>query len=154
MIKRLLVLSLLLLSQGTSALSTYPFHCRSLKTSELLTLEKAKQVALIIIENNSDNDVWLVNQSDGSGVDAGFDSQLLSETSAALLFNGQRTLSFQCIDSKDGSEQLYPCKDLINVCRATKFTLDPDLQGSFWAVESASKKELRFKLAKRGIEVE
>lgn len=108
----------------------------------------------MVIENISNNSVWLVNQSDGAGVDAGFDSEVRVEQSSALLFNGKRKLSFQCIESKDGSEQIFPCSDLIKVCRATRFNVDPEFTGSFWAVENSTKKELSFKLSKAGIEVE
>ena len=137
-----------------SANAPFPFHCQTSKLKDLIELAASQDKTLLVIENISNNAVWLVNQSDGAGVDAGFDEKISMDKNAVLFLDKSRALSFQCIEARDGGEQLYPCSELINACFATKFKTPKSLTGSFWAVEESEKKDIIFNLAKHGIEVE
>lgn len=149
----ILAISLFFTTFILNANTPFPFHCKTLKTEQLLNLKSLKDSTLIVIENNSNHSVWLIHQDEGAGVDAGFDSEILFAKSSALILQKGANHHFQCIESKDGSEQIYPCSELINVCVATKVDVPSELSGSFWAVENSDKDNLVFNLAKRGIEV-
>lgn len=140
--------------QAFSATTPFPFHCQKSPIKESIELARSTKTSLLIIENISNNPVWLVNQSDGAGVDAGYDIKIAVDKSSALLLNKNKALIFQCIETTSSGEQLYPCNELVSACFATKFKVPNSLNGNFWAVEDSEKKDIIFNLAKHGIDVE
>jgi hypothetical protein len=145
-----LAILLLFIPKILMANSTPPAGCFPLPINGDNFNIKAKKATLILINNQSANNLWLTHPVNDPSASAGWTSQLDKGQWSALVTDKDFVIG--CIEFKPGHEQQVPCEEVITGCVLKKVSFPKDSKGGYWAVENSKKKELVAKLNARGIE--
>ena len=148
MFKRLLILSLLFTSVSYGQMIP---HCAPLPSDGDALVLGGKQPMLVMLENVSQNDIWLTHPVQNPSASAGWATRIKPQHFTALAV---KTPDFilECIESKPGHEQQVACKGVIVACKMNKTTFpkaEPD-SGTYWAAEDQTLSALTATLSGRG----
>lgn len=98
---------------------------------------KAKKSMYIFIHNLSENDVWLINQTEKNNLQSTLSSKMVAGSWSALVVNQDiKKLKFSCIESKPGHEQKISCQDVLAICQWPNTKIPEDNKGVFFVAES------------------
>lgn len=145
----LIKITVLWLAVSTTVLaSSIPLGCVPLKMAGETLALALKKPSLILMQNTSENTVWLTHPVADPGASAGWTSQIQSGKWSALALR-EKNFSFTCTESRPGHEQQIACAEAIMACVWKKAKIPAEEKGSFWAAEDKSLSELKAALSAR-----
>lgn len=152
--KFILMSCLMIISWGSYALEAMPYACKAITVKgATLTLPKASS-SLILVNNNSEMDLWITHPISDPSASAGWSSRLQSKHWSALALN-DKAFELGCIESKPGHEQQVPCAGALLVCQWSGIKEEDNSKktGPYWAGENMPLSELLTYLTQHGFKI-
>lgn len=113
---------------------------------------KGSKQTLYLLQNKSEQDLWLVHDVPDPGAGAGWTSLLKAKQFSAIMVNREQ-FALQCVEKKPGSQQYVACQDVLSVCTWP----DPDLlqakKGTYWVAEDMPFDDLKIAIKNRRIKL-
>lgn len=147
--KKLSLISLLLLSHSLFAAVAFPPACRGVSGIAEQWGFKGKTQQLYLVTNTSKHTIWLTHTKQDPGASAGWASQLAPNQWSALAMD-RAGFAFDCTESKPGHEQRVTCQEVLAACQQNA-TFPKKLSGAFWVAENLPLDQLLSSVEQRGI---
>lgn len=151
--KKLIMSLFMILSFNAFALDSLPYHCQSIAvTQATVMLPAASSPSLVMIYNQSDNDLWITHPITDPSASAGWSSRLQSNHWSALAL-GQDAFELSCVESKPGHEQQISCAGEIMVCLWPNLTEANRKKEPYWAAENMPLRSILSTLRQHGFKI-
>lgn len=150
---RVILLGLFLFAFQSVYADVVPTGCEPLtKPFQQVTLKSDEQ-RLYYFHNVSKQTIYLAYLSADSEVgDISWTKKITPKNWSALMLKGG-TVTFNCVASNIGSEQLIDCRGAIHVCEMKNINVIKEAKGAYWAANNLSLSGVNGKVAYKGIKI-
>lgn len=126
----------------------FPPDCHGLVVRNESIMLHTKEPIIVLLHNQSGNDLWITHPVSEPNASAGWSSRLEAGNWSALTLD-KENFELSCIESKPGHEQQIPCAEMLNVCEWS-LKMPTEERGTFWAGENMSLNAILAHLEGRG----
>lgn len=119
------------------AAENFPKSCKPLVIKTNALIIKSGEPLVVLINNRTKNDLWLVHPSSTAGAQAGWTSRMETDKWTALVVN-KKTFTLHCIESRPGHEQEISCQEAVAACAFSDVKPAKKMQTTRFAGENLS----------------
>ena len=114
-----------------------PSGCSAVVIKDDFVTIPAGKYSFLFLHNLAKNDVWVVHQPQGDGLQSAWSSKMHPGKWSALALNKQpQEIKFSCIEATPGHEQRTSCRDVLAICQWPSAKMPENKKGIFFVAES------------------
>lgn len=114
-----------------------PSGCSAIVIKDDVVTLPSSKYSYIFLHNLAENDVWIVQQPQGDGLQSAWSSKMLPGKWSALVLNKQpQEIKLSCIEATPGHEQRTSCREVLAICQWSSAKIPENKKGVFFVAES------------------